>query len=107
MPGTAEGPGSGSRAGHSSGWGTKHAPTTTGGVKRPPPGVAAGQLVGKSYEDFRAECIAQKKLFEDPDFPAVNSSIFYSKNPPKPFEWKRPKVGLYLFLCLGVTFLCV
>lgn len=63
---------------------------TTGGVKRPPPGVSASKLVGKTYEQYREECLREGKLFEDPDFPAINTSIFYSKSPPKPFEWKRP-----------------
>jgi len=72
------------------GWGTKTAPLTTGGVKRPPPGVSASKLVGKTYEEYREECVKSGKLFEDPDFPAVNTSIFFSKSPPKPFEWKRP-----------------
>jgi calpain len=61
-----------------------------GGVKRPPPGLSSANLVGKTYEQYRDECLQSGKLFEDPDFPAVNTSIFYSKTPPKPFEWKRP-----------------
>ncbi|XP_048586552.1 calpain-B isoform X2 [Nematostella vectensis] len=28
--------------------------------------------------------------FEDPEFPAKDESVFHSKKPPKPFEWKRP-----------------
>ena len=34
-----------------------------------------------------------KQLFEDPDFPASSSSLFYSKRPEgelKQFTWKRP-----------------
>lgn len=83
----------GSSRNKGSGWGSKQAPTTTGGVKRPPPGMSASSLVGKSYDEYREECLKTGKLFEDPDFPAVNTSIFYSKTPPKPFEWKRPSVS--------------
>jgi len=86
MPGATDG----SSRVKGGGWGTKTAPLTTGGVKRPPPGVSASKLVGKSYDEYRAECLKEGKLFEDPDFPAVNTSIFFSKSPPKPFEWKRP-----------------
>jgi calpain len=29
-------------------------------------------------------------LFEDPEFPAADSSLFFSKRPPKRVEWLRP-----------------
>lgn len=51
---------------------------------------------GGAIQDFavlRDQCLSQGTLFEDPDFPANNSSLFYSKSPPKPFEWKRPGVS--------------
>lgn len=51
------------------------------------------ELEGKTYQDVRSECKAKGELFEDPDFPAVDSSIFYSKKPPRPFIWKRPHVS--------------
>ncbi|XP_064628930.1 calpain-B-like [Lineus longissimus] len=28
--------------------------------------------------------------FEDPDFPATDEALFFSRKPPKPFVWKRP-----------------
>ncbi|KAI6205383.1 Calpain clp-1 [Aphelenchoides besseyi] len=43
--------------------------------------------------DFYAErdrCLNSRTLFEDPDFPANNSSLFYSRQPPKHVEWLRP-----------------
>ncbi|WKX98459.1 hypothetical protein Q1695_013832 [Nippostrongylus brasiliensis] len=43
--------------------------------------------------DFYAErdkCLAEKRLFEDPHFPADDSSLFYSRSPPKRVEWLRP-----------------
>ncbi|VDO90800.1 unnamed protein product [Heligmosomoides polygyrus] len=45
--------------------------------------------------DFYAErdkCLAEKRLFEDPHFPAQDSSLFYSKSPPKRVDWLRPGV---------------
>uniref|UniRef100_A0A8D0FES7 Calpain 9 n=1 Tax=Strix occidentalis caurina TaxID=311401 RepID=A0A8D0FES7_STROC len=60
---------------------------------RPPalPGAArATHSSGKAYEELRQECLCRGVLFEDPDFPACNSSLFFSEKPPIPFIWKRP-----------------
>ncbi|XP_063246588.1 calpain-9 isoform X1 [Prinia subflava] len=55
------------------------------------PGAARGtHSSGKGYEQLRQECLRTGVLFEDPDFPACNSSLFFSENPPIPFVWKRP-----------------
>lgn len=51
---------------------------------------------GVAYEDIKKHCLKQGVLFEDPDFPAVDSSMFFSKKPPRPFVWKRPKVIMLL-----------
>ena len=45
---------------------------------------------GTSYADIKAQCLKNEDLYEDPDFPAVDSSLFFSKKPPRPFVWKRP-----------------
>jgi len=47
----------------------------------------------KTFAEIKAQCQRERKLFEDPDFPANNKSVFPSKRPPKPFEWKRPSVS--------------
>ncbi|KAL1123741.1 hypothetical protein AAG570_001514 [Ranatra chinensis] len=44
----------------------------------------------QDFEKLRSQCLANGTLFEDPEFPPIDSSIFYSRSPPKPFEWKRP-----------------
>ncbi|XP_064089710.1 calpain-B-like isoform X11 [Macrobrachium nipponense] len=44
----------------------------------------------QDFASIRQQCIDEGVLFEDPDFPAQDSSIFFSRSPPKPFEWKRP-----------------
>ncbi|XP_075214527.1 calpain-A-like isoform X2 [Lycorma delicatula] len=48
---------------------------------------------GETVQDFhklRDECLEKGVLFEDLEFPATDSSLFFSKFPNKPFEWKRP-----------------
>uniref|UniRef100_A0A183HLC3 Calpain catalytic domain-containing protein n=1 Tax=Onchocerca flexuosa TaxID=387005 RepID=A0A183HLC3_9BILA len=43
--------------------------------------------------DFYAErdrCLAKQQLFEDPQFPADDKSLFFSRRPPKEIEWRRP-----------------
>ncbi|KAK3599185.1 hypothetical protein CHS0354_041026 [Potamilus streckersoni] len=47
-------------------------------------------IVNQSYEEIKKKCKEEKCLFEDPEFPAEDSSIFFSRRPPRPFEWKRP-----------------
>jgi len=44
----------------------------------------------QDFYKIRDECLAEGKLWEDPEFEATDSSIFFSRGPPKPFEWKRP-----------------
>uniref|UniRef100_A0A663E615 Calpain 9 n=1 Tax=Aquila chrysaetos chrysaetos TaxID=223781 RepID=A0A663E615_AQUCH len=60
---------------------------------RPPalPGAArATHSSGKAFEELKQECLRGGVLFEDPDFPACDSSLFFSEKPPVPFIWKRP-----------------
>ncbi|XP_016839300.1 calpain-A isoform X1 [Nasonia vitripennis] len=44
----------------------------------------------QDFNQLRQECLSQGKLFEDPEFPAIDSSIFYSKRPDRYIEWRRP-----------------
>lgn len=48
---------------------------------------------GQSFEQLRQGCLQSGTLFEDADFPASNSSLFYSERPQVPFVWKRPRVS--------------
>lgn len=63
---------------------------------------------GVSYADLQKRCLRRGELFEDPDFPAVSTSLFYSREPPVPFVWKRPQVGLaailFFICCLYILF---
>uniref|UniRef100_UPI00358EFEA7 calpain-3 n=1 Tax=Myxine glutinosa TaxID=7769 RepID=UPI00358EFEA7 len=45
---------------------------------------------GKSFHQLHKECVEQGVLFQDPDFPAIPSSIFHSQSLPMHLEWKRP-----------------
>ncbi|ELU02909.1 hypothetical protein CAPTEDRAFT_151195 [Capitella teleta] len=64
---------------YSSGWGSRVRPKSK-----------QVSLAGKTYEQVRDECLSNGVLFEDPDFPAVDKTIFFSRPPPRPFVWKRP-----------------
>ncbi|KAK5925983.1 hypothetical protein CgunFtcFv8_021590 [Champsocephalus gunnari] len=49
------------------------------------------QSDGKSFDELRHECLLKGVLFEDRDFPAEDSSLYYSQSVPVNIEWKRPK----------------
>lgn len=47
----------------------------------------------KTFEEIRDDCSTKGQLWEDPDFPATDSSIYF-KNPPSVWpgiKWMRPK----------------
>lgn len=46
----------------------------------------------QDFYKIRDECLAEGRLWEDPEFEAVDSSIFFSRTSPRRFEWKRPNV---------------
>jgi len=76
-----------------SGWGSRHGGNEPKRQTGPPM-----KLEGKTYDEIKAQCLRENRLFEDPDFPAIDSSVFPTKRPPRPFEWKRPGVSS-LALC--------
>ncbi|CAH2985193.1 unnamed protein product [Chilo suppressalis] len=43
------------------------------------------------YERILNGCLQRGELWEDPDFPAAQSSVFYHQTPPFNFVWKRAK----------------
>lgn len=43
-----------------------------------------------TYERIKNECKRKGQLWEDPDFPAIQTSVFYHQTPPFTFQWKRP-----------------
>jgi len=48
------------------------------------------EIDGRSFADIKRECLEEKKLFEDPEFPADDSSLFFKQKPRIKFIWKRP-----------------
>uniref|UniRef100_A0A674K6Y0 Calpain 9 n=1 Tax=Terrapene triunguis TaxID=2587831 RepID=A0A674K6Y0_9SAUR len=55
-----------------------------------PQSARATHSSGQTYEELKRQCQQKGTLFEDCDFPANISSLFYSEKPPIPFVWKRP-----------------
>ncbi|XP_074803127.1 calpain-9 isoform X2 [Natator depressus] len=55
-----------------------------------PQSAHATHSSGQTYEELKCQCQQKGTLFEDCDFPANISSLFYSEKPPIPFVWKRP-----------------
>ena len=49
------------------------------------------------YEAIVHHCVKTGELWEDPEFPAVQSSVFYHQTPPFSFQWKRPHVSKIQF----------
>lgn len=61
-----------------------------GTIKRHVPNL---DITNKTFEEIHEECLSRNILFEDPEFPADDSALFFSRNPrPGRFEWKRPHV---------------
>ena len=42
-------------------------------------------------------------LFEDPEFPATNSSIYFSQSPPRGIKWMRPLVIIAIDILTTLT----
>lgn len=59
-----------------------------------PQNACATHSSGQTYQELKLECQQKETLFEDCDFPASDSSLFYSEKPPVSFVWKRPGVSL-------------
>jgi len=74
---------------YTSGWGSRYANDSAS------ESGSSATMRGKSFDEVKAQCLREKKLFEDPDFPALDSSIFYSRSPPRPFVWQRPSVSYF------------
>ena len=70
--------------------------TDSGASRRHPvPSSTGGQLTtkGMTYKEIKDRLRGTGQLFEDPDFPADGSSLFYSMPAPRGIEWKRPQVN--------------
>lgn len=47
--------------------------------------------MSSEFEKIKRSCLKKGELYEDPDFPASQVSVFYHQTPPFQFLWKRPK----------------
>lgn len=47
----------------------------------------------QNYEELKAEC-DEENLFEDPEFPASDESLYYNQLPPYGVKWMRPKEAM-------------
>lgn len=61
----------------------------------------------KTFLELRDKYVAKHVLFEDPLFPANDSSLFYSQKPRMKFEWKRPSVSTLLRCCQMFRICCI
>lgn len=55
----------------------------------------------KTFLELRDKYVKKKVVFEDPLFPANDSSLFYSHKPAMKFEWKRPSVSASHFVIIS------
>jgi calpain len=53
-----------------------------------------GADIVQDYEKIRDKCLANGELFEDPEFPAEDASVFFSRSGRKNFQWLRPHVSI-------------
>jgi len=44
-----------------------------------------------TFHELREQCKRDGRLYVDTEFTPTDSSLYFSKKPPKTFEWKRPK----------------
>nr|XP_034171888.1 calpain-A-like isoform X2 [Osmia lignaria] len=44
----------------------------------------------QDFNTLRRECLASGTLFDDPEFPADDTSLYFSRRPDRYIEWKRP-----------------
>ena len=47
----------------------------------------------QSFEEIKAQCVEEGCMWEDPEFPAENESVYFTRESERPFEWKRPHVS--------------
>lgn len=63
-------------------------------------GVRQRATDAQDFYQLRDQCLRNGELFEDPEFEAAYSSLFYSQTPPRSFQWMRPKVSFYSYISI-------
>ena len=61
------------------------------------------QVKKSRFEEIRARCLSAGILYEDPEFPAVPKSVYFSKKTGY-IQWRRPVVGMYVWFVGSCTF---
>lgn len=51
--------------------------------------AAAAGIMTSKYDRIKSECKKKNVQWEDPDFQAIQTSVFYYQTPPFTFQWKR------------------
>ncbi|XP_028027620.1 calpain-B-like isoform X7 [Bombyx mandarina] len=49
-----------------------------------------GPATYQDFKDIRSRCLAEGRRFEDPEFPAVDRSLYYKESLDRPITWLRP-----------------
>ncbi|XP_045781220.1 calpain-B-like isoform X6 [Maniola jurtina] len=49
-----------------------------------------GPATYQDFKEIRSRCLADGRLFEDPEFPAVERSLFYKERLDRNLQWLRP-----------------
>lgn len=49
-----------------------------------------GPATYQDFKEIRSRCIADGRLFEDPEFPAIDRSLYYKERLDRPITWLRP-----------------
>lgn len=44
----------------------------------------------QNYQLLKQECLKNGRVFEDPEFPTLDRSMFYTQSVPRGTKWKRP-----------------
>jgi len=71
------------------GWGSRY-----GGREPKRSSELSMKLEGKSYDEIKAQCLRENRLFHDLDFPPNDSSICpSSRRSSQAYQWKRPGVS--------------
>ncbi|XP_026324466.1 calpain-B isoform X3 [Hyposmocoma kahamanoa] len=49
-----------------------------------------GPATYQDFKEIRSRCLADRTLFEDPEFPPVDRSLYYKERLDRPITWLRP-----------------
>ncbi|XP_045540686.1 calpain-A isoform X3 [Papilio machaon] len=49
-----------------------------------------GPATYQDFKDIRSRCLAEGRLFEDPEFPPIDRSLYYKERLDRPITWLRP-----------------